>query len=372
MKFKCSTAQFSDVCQNVQRAISSRTTMPALEGILIQAQDGKLFLTGYDLEVGIQTSIEAEIKEEGALVLNARILCDILRKIPVDTVELQSDSRFLANIKGGESRYKINGISSEEYPELPSISGGAPLVVGLGVLREMIKQTIFAVAINPDTKPVHSGVKFEVSEGRLRLAAIDGFRLALRTEPIAYEGQEVSFVVPPKTLNELLKISVDEASEVSISVGKRHIVFDVGVYHVVSRLLDGEFMNYAAAVPAQHKTEAAINTHDFIAAIERISLIITEKIKSPVRCTSSPEEGRILLSCQTGLGTADDSVSADLNGDGFEVGFNNRFLLDALRAADTDEILLRFSSVVLPIVILPPEGDRFLYMVLPVRLKADK
>ncbi len=370
MKFICSAETLSACCQNVQRAISSKTTIPALEGILIRAQAGQLLLTGYDLEVGIQTSMEAEVLEEGALVLNAKVFCEILRRVPGDTVTLESDARCLAGIVCGESSYRINGQSPEEYPELPSITGGSPLMVPQVVLKDMIRQTIFAVAVNPDTKPVHTGVKFEVTAGELRLAAIDGFRLALRREPIAYEGENISFVVPPKTLNELVKLAEDEG-DVAISVGRRHIVFDLGGYHVVSRLLDGEFMNYEMAIPAEHSTTATAETRALIAAIERISLIITEKVKSPIRCDVQTKVGRLEFTCITGVGTARDSVGAAITGAAFEVGFNNRFLLDALRACDTDEIRLLFAGPVAPAIIMPPEGNAFLFMVLPVRLKAE-
>jgi DNA polymerase-3 subunit beta len=371
MKFTCSAAALSEACQNVQRAISSKTTIPALEGIYIHAQGGALALTGYDLEVGIQTQMDAQVSEEGSVVLNAKVLCEILRKLPAETLEMECDSRYLASIASGESRYRINGMGAEEYPELPSIMGGVPLPVKHGLLKEMIRQTIFAVAVNPDTKPIHTGVKFEVSGGELRLAAIDGFRLAVRKEAIAYEGEDLNFVVPPKALNEILKMGSDEDANVAVAVGRRHIVFDIGNYHMVSRLLDGEFMNYQAAIPPSFKTEAAADTRALIAAVERISLIITEKIKSPIRCDILPAEGRLEFSCATGVGTARDSVGADISGDGFEVGFNNRFLLDALRACDTDQVRISFNGAVQPVVILPPEGDGFLFMVLPVRLKNE-
>ncbi|MDR0531167.1 MAG: DNA polymerase III subunit beta [Oscillospiraceae bacterium] len=372
MKFNCSVEAIAEACQNVQRAISSKTTIPALEGILVHALDDRLELTGYDLEVGIQTQIEAQVREAGAVVLNAKVLCEILRKLPGELVELECDSRCLASISCGESRYRINGMGAEEYPELPSIVGGQPLPVPQGTLKEMIRQTIFAVDTNPNNKPIHNGVKFELLPGELRLAAVDGFRLALRKEAIEYEGESMQFVVPPKALNELVRMANEDSAEpVSVAVGRRHIVFDVGQYHMVSRLLDGEFMNYQAAIPTAFKTETAADTRALIGAIERISLIITEKIKSPIRCDILPEEGRLEFSCATGVGTARDSVGADVTGEAFEVGFNNRFLLDALRACDTDQVRLHFNGAVLPVVILPPEGDRYLFMVLPVRLKSE-
>ena len=371
MKFTCSAAALSEACQNVQRAISSKTTIPALEGIYVRAAGGYLELTGYDLEVGIQTSIGAKVLEEGSIVLNAKVLCEILRKLPADHLEMECDSRYLASIAAGESRYRINGMGAEEYPELPSITGGAPLPLPLATLKDMIRQTIFAVAVNPDTKPIHTGVKFEIKPGGICLAAIDGFRLAVRKEAIAYDGDALNFVVPPKALGELMKMGSDDIEEVSVAVGRRHIVFDVGNYHMVSRLLDGEFMNYSAAIPAAYKTVAAADTRGLIGAIERISLIITEKIKSPIRCDVLPAEGRLEFSCATGVGTARDSVGAEITGDNFEVGFNNRFLLDALRACDTDKVKMQFNGAVQPVVILPPEGDGFLFMVLPVRLKSE-
>ena len=369
MKFTCATAALSEACQNVQRAISGKTTIPALEGIYIRALSGALELTGYDLEVGIQTRIDANVAEEGSIVLNAKVFCEILRKLPGDSVEIECDSRYLASITAGESRYRINGMGAEEYPELPSITGGVPLPLPLNTLRDMIRQTIFAVAINPDTKPIHTGVKFEIRPGEIRLVAIDGFRLAVRREAIDYQGDELNFVVPPKALGELMKFG--DSEQVSIAVGRRHIVFDIGNYHMVSRLLDGEFMQYAAAIPGTFKTQAATDTRTLISAIERISLIITEKVRSPIRCDVSQQNGRMEFSCATGVGTARDSVSADVSGESFEVGFNNRFLLDALKACDTDQITLNLNGAVQPVVILPPEGDAFLYMVLPVRLKND-
>ena len=371
MKFSCSTAVLSEACQNVQRAISSKTTIPALEGILIRASEGQLQLTGYDLEVGIQTSMEAAVKEDGVIVLNAKVFCEILRKLPGGSLDFESDARCLATINSGESHFRINGMNAEEYPELPSITGGSPLLLPQEALRDMIRQTIFAVAVNPDTKPIHTGVKFEITAGELRLVAIDGFRLAVRREVIAYDGEDLSFVAPPKALHEIMKLSADGAQDIALAVGKRHIVFEIGKYHMVSRLLDGEFMNYRAAIPAEHRTQLSASVRDLVGAIERISLIITEKIRSPIRCDLTPGQGRMVFSCATGVGTAQDSVGAEITGDAFEVGFNNRFLLDALRACDTDEVRMLFNGAVAPVVILPPEGDAFLFMVLQVRLKTE-
>lgn len=369
MKFICDTASLSAACQNVQRAVSTKTSIPAIEGIYIKALGSELILTGYDLELGITTSVPAKVEENGGIVLTARILCDILRKLPGDSVSVESDERQMAVIRCGEMQYSLIGISPEEYPELPSVSGGFPIVLQQGILREMIRQTIFSVAVN-ENKVVHTGIKFEIEPGEIKLIAVDGFRLAVRKEVIDYSGESISFIVPAKTLSEVVKLfSGEEDATVSIGVGKRHIVFEIGSFTVVSRLLDGEFLNYRSAIPNLVSTTVRVQTQALIDSIERTSLIITDKIKSPLRCIF--EDNLIRISSTTSLGTANDKITAEINGSAVEIGFNNRFLLEALRVCDTDEILLQLNGSVAPILIVPTQGDSFLFLILPVRLKAE-
>ena len=360
MKFVCGTAELSEACLNVQRAVSTKTSIPAVEGILIKAVSGQLILTGYDLELGINTAIKATVEEEGSIIINARILCDIMRKLP----GFESDARLLASIVSGNAKYSLIGMSAEEYPELPSVSGGYPIVINQGVLKDMVRQTIFAVAVN-DSKVVHTGVKFDISGNILKLIAIDGFRLAVRKENIDY----FSFIVPAKTLSEIMKLMNDDDGTISLGVGKRHIVFEIGSYSVVSRLLEGEFLNYESAIPPKCTTRVRVNTRDMINSIDRASLIISEKYKSPIKCVFA--DNMIRLSSVTSLGTASDSVSAEIDGDDVEIGFNNKYLTDALRVADTDEVNFKLNGPVSPIIILPPEGDSFLFLVLPVRIKTE-
>ena len=377
MKFTAETKSLSEACRAVQRAISGKSNISALAGIMIRAVPGALELTGYDLEVGIQTRIEATVQEEGATVLNAKLLCEILRKLPADRLEISSNSSHTASITAGESKYRINGMSADDYPALPSIEGIAPLPLPLQTLKSMIRQTAYAASVDlgMGAKPIHMGVKFELTPGELCLAAIDGFRLAMRKEKIDYQGDALEFVVPPKALAELLKMNGGDATSsaedanVSVVIGSRHIIFSVGDYRMVSRLLEGQFMNYHAAIPKAFKTEAVANVRELIEAIERISLINTEKVKAPIRCNIKPSEKILDFNCATGVGTARDSVAANISGEVFEVGFNNRFLLDALRVCDTDQVKMHFNGAVQPVTILPLEGESFLFMVLPVRLQ---
>lgn len=369
MKFICNTSILADACQSVQRAVSTKTSIPAIEGIFIKALGSELVLTGYDLEMGITTSVPAKVEENGGIVINAKVLCEILRKLPDDSVCFESDERQVAVIRSGEMEYSLIGIAPDEYPELPSVSGVFPIVLQQDILKEMIRQTIFSVAVN-ENKVVHTGIKFEITQNEIKLIAVDGFRLAVRKEVIDYTGEDATFIVPAKSLSEVVKLfSGEENDTVSMCVGKRHIVYEIGQYTVVSRLLDGEFLNYRSAIPNLVSTTVKVNTRKLIESIERTSLIITDKIKSPLRC--SFDDNLIRISSTTALGTANDKIPAEITGAGVEIGFNNRFLLEALRVCDTDEVYLQLNGSVAPIVIVPPEGDRFLFLILPVRLKAD-
>lgn len=366
MKIVCSTETLSQACQNVQRAVSTKTSIPAIEGILLKAENGRLYLTGYDLEVGINTSIEAKVEQDGSIILNARYLCDIIRRLPDEEVEIEADARQLCYIRSGETNYSLNGISAEEYPELPSVTGGAPVIIDQGILKNMIRQTIFAVADN-NSNVVYTGIKFEIEKNQIKLIAVDGVRLAIRTEEIDYDGEELSFIVPGKTLSEVMKLIDEEEADVSLGVGKRHIVFEVNGYSIVSRLLEGEFLDYKSAVPTSFATTVRVSTKTLMSSIDRTSLLITDRLKSPVRCIF--DDNTIKISSITSLGTANDKISAQIDGERIEIGFNNRFLIEALRVCDTDEVLIKLNSPVSPIIILPPEGESFLFLVLPVRLK---
>lgn len=364
MKIICDSAKLAKSCMNVQRTVSGKSTIPALEGILIRASHDSVNLTGYDLEVGTDTYIPAEVEEEGSVVLNARHFCDILRFLPDDTVSIDCDDRNICKIKSGETEYSIIGIASDEYPDIPSVSSGFPIVINQALLKDMIRKTIFSVSTS-ERNPVHCGVKFEITDGKITLVAVDGARLAIRREDIDYSGEDVSFVVPAKTLGEVIKLGEDDDGHYSISVGKRHICFEVGEYKIISRLLEGNFIDYKAAIPMTASTKITVDTRSLIECVERTSLIITDR-SSPVRC--SIENGVMKFSCVTTIGTANDKMAADIEGKDIEIGFNNKFVLDALKACDVDEVRIELNSSNQPIIIVPTNNDKFLYLILPVRI----
>lgn len=365
MKIICNSAELSKAAANVQRTVSNKSTIPALEGILIEAGEGKVTLTGYDLEVGSVIVIDAEVKESGKIILAAKNFCDIMRMLPDDSVLLESDDRNICKIKSGETDYSLIGTSADEYPELPTLSKFSPVKMNLNLLKDMIKRTVFSVSTG-ERNPVHSGVKFEIEKENIVLVAVDGARLAIRREIIEREDENIlNFVVPSKTLNEILKLNADEEAEIEILVGDRHLIFRMDNYEIVSRLLEGNFINYKSAIPMTSSTQVVANTRRLIECIERTSLIITDR-SSPVRLVV--EDGTMKFSSVTAIGTATDKMPAEIEGNKVEVGFNNRFLIDALKATEQEEIRMEFGSSNQPIIIKPFEGDSFFYLVLPVRI----
>lgn len=369
MKIICDTNTLSAACQNIQRSVSNKGTIAALECILIDTKDNGINITGYDLEIGSETYISAFVEEKGKIAINARHLCDIIRLLPESKVTIEVDEKNMCTIKSGEAEYSIIGTPAENYPDLPSVSGSESVTVKQSLLKDMIKKTIYAVAIG-EARPIHTGVKFEINEGKITLIALDGFRLAIRRENIEYNGEALSFVVPSKTLNEIMKYSDEEDGVFSITIGKRHIVFEIGNYRVISRLLDGEFLDYKSAIPAICNTSIKVNTRDLIECVERTSLLVsTEKIKTPVRCLIQGNE--IKLSNVTSLGKAKDKCIAEISGNGLEIGFNARFMLDALKVCDEEVINIELNTSATPIIITPENKDNFLFLILPMRLKNE-
>ncbi len=365
MKFVCEKNMLLDAVSKVGRAVAGKSVHPSLEGILLKANNATLSLAGYDLELGITTRIEAEVEEPGNIVLSAKLFGDIVRRLPNEEVEITVDEKLNVYIKSGKSEFHILGISAAEYPELPTVDEGVGFALPQSTLGSMIRQTIFAVSQN-DSRPVHKGILFEMEENTLRLVAVDGSRLALRCEKIS-NSEEMKFVIPGKTLLEVMKLLNDEDTPVTLAVGRRHVVMEINGYAVISRLLEGEFLSYKKAIPSDFSTVIRVKTRDLMDGVDRAALVINDYMKSPLVC--SFDDGEIKLSCTTSMGSVNDSLTADVDGEAVEIGFNSRYVMDALRNTECDEIRIEIKGALSPMKILPVEGDSFLFMVLPVRLK---
>ena len=367
MRFICKRATLSEAALGAARAAVAKSAIPSLEGILLRAEKNSVFLTGYDLEMGITTEISASIGREGQIVLGARLLCEILRRMDCDDVELTAGDDLVVEIKGGNSHFSIVGTDSADYPEIPVFSFESRASIPGKTLKGMIDQTLFAVSVN-DQKPVHTGSLFELSEDLLTVVSVDGFRQALCREKIE-NHREQSFVVPGKTLGDLSKM-ISEDDDVVLDIGKRHIAFSFGSYRIFSRLLEGAFLDYKNTLPKESALSVRVGTRLLQDAIERTSLLITDRLRSPLKV--SFEDGLIKMNATTAMGKAYDEVRAVMRGDTVRMGFNNRYLLDALRAAGCEEVRIEVSGPLSPIEILPPDGDSFLFLVLPVRLKTEE
>ena len=367
MRFKCMRSDLSFAVGNVSRAVSAKATIPALEGVLIKAYSDKLEISGYDLEIGIVTKIEATVMEEGEIVVSARLFNEIIRKLPEEIVSVETDERMITYINSGAADYQIVGINSSEYPELPNVEELSFFSINAELLKNMIRQTLFAVSDNM-AKPIYTGSLFDIDGGIFRIVSVDGFRMAIREENIDSD-LSVKFVVPGKTQSEILKLITDNEKNVDIIVGQRHIVLKIEDYDIVSRLIEGSFLDYKTTVPRTAATEFVINTRILASAVERMALLTNEKLQSPVRCSISEDE--IKLSCSTTVGRANDMIPVAVRGNDVEIGFNNRYLLDALKNADTDEVKVILNGSLSPMIIKPVSGDSFTFLVVPMRLAAE-
>lgn len=367
MKFTVNKSDITEAVSNIQRAVSTKTSIPALEGILLSATETGLELCAYDLELGITTVIPAFVMEPGKAVLSAKLFSDIVRRTPAETVTVSVDEKNMATLESGYSRFSIIGIPAEEFPELPKLSDSTQISLPGALLKSMIRQTLFAIA-ESDAKPIHQGSLFSLENSILDVVSVDGYRLAVRREPVDF-SEDLSFVVPGKTLSELLKLIKDSEEPVEISAGRRHILFKIDNYTVISSLLEGEFLNYKAAIPPESQTEVVLKTREAIDSVERVSLLITDRLKSPIRCLFDNNE--VKLNCTTSMGRASDQLDVEMTGQSVEIGFNNRYLLEALRNTECDEVKVQLGGPLSPMKVVPKEGDSFLFLVLPVRLKSE-
>ena len=366
MKFSCEKSLLVNGISIASRTVSPKSSIPALEGIYVRA-GMELYLSGYNLETGITVTVPASITETGSCVMPARLFFDIIRKLPDEDVTISVDNQFKVSIRSGIASFTITAMSAEDYPALPDVEYENAIQIPQNKLRELISGTIFAVSENM-ARPVQTGCLMEVESNSITMVAVDGFRLALRRFlPETPLDREVKFVIPSAALKELEKILGDTDDPAAFTLGRKHILFEVGAVTLVCRVLEGEFLDWRRVVPENNPIQIGANRAQLTASIDRVSLIVSEKLKSPVRCRFGKDKAEFHT-----IGEARDSC--DLAGDGkdLEIGFNCRYFLDALKAVPTEHVILELSNGLSPIILTPSDGSTsFLYMVLPVRLKAE-
>lgn len=370
MKFTCEKALLVSAISVASRTVAPKSAIPSLEGLLMKA-GVKVMLTGYNLETGITVGVPADIAEPGECIMPARLFFDIIRKLPDDEVTVSVDESFRVSIRGGISSFTITAMTAEDYPELPDVESEKGIPVPQRELREMISGTIFSASENM-ARPIHTGCLFEIADESVTVVAVDGYRLALRRYiPEQPLERTVKFVAPAAALKEVEKILDDTDDPAVIYLGTKHILFMIGDATLVCRILEGEFLDWRRVLPQNNPIKVAANVREVTDSIERVSLVISEKIKSPVRCTFGHNTADFRTTST--IGEAHDMCSTAGDGKDLEIGFNSRYLLDALRAVPTPEVSLELINGLSPIVLNPCDGSgKFSYMVLPVRLKAGE
>jgi DNA polymerase-3 subunit beta len=334
--------------------------------------DTELRLTGYNLETGIRTVVPADVSEGGSLVLSARLFGDIIRRLPDDMVSISTEG-LTVHIQCGVSEFHIQGIDPEEFPELPMVEPQNALELTRGTVSDMINRTIFAVSSN-EGRPILTGSLFEVVGETLTVVSVDGQRLALRREKLEKApGRDFSFVVPGVALGEVRSICGDGDETVSITTGSRHVLFQIGSTLLVTRRLEGEFLNYRQSVSWKCPIHLNVEVKRLMTAIDRVSLILQEGSKNPLRCIVG--DGLLYLSSVTAIGNASDQCPVEGSGDDLHIGFNHKFMMDALKAVPTEKAKLLMGTPSTPCIIVPEEEaegeESFLFMVLPVRMSAS-
>ena len=367
MRFTCEKNMLVAGLNIAGRTVAQKSSMTVIEGILCQAEDG-LSLTGYNMETGITYKIEADVADPGQCVLPAKLFGDIIRRLPEGPVTVVVDASYKVSIRAGYASFTISSESAEDYPELPDVGSGRRVSIPQSELKDMIGGTLFAVSEN-QARPVHTGVKFEVEENAISAIAVDGFRLARRTyHPEEATGLRLNFVVPAAGLKEVEKILTDSEENAAFTLGIKHILFEIGNATLICRLLEGDFLDWRRVVPTNCPVKLCAHVSDLAASIERVGLIVSEKYKSPVRCVFSNQV--LLLKTNTTIGAAEDRCTIAGDGKELEIGFNVRYLADALRVIPSEEVILELTNGLSPIVLTPAEEKYdFSYMVLPVRIK---
>lgn len=370
MKFTCEKALLVSAISVASRTVAPKSAIPSLEGLLIKA-GVKVMLTGYNLETGITVGVPAVIVETGECILPARLFFDIIRKLPDEEVTVTVDEKFRVFIRGGISSFTITAMSAEDYPELPDVESEKGIPVPQRELRDMISGTIFSASENL-ARPIHTGCLFEICDESVSVIAVDGYRLALRRYfPEQSLERTVKFVAPAAALKEVEKI-LDETDEPAmIYLGTKHILFTIGEATLVCRILEGEFLDWRRVLPQNNPIRVAASVREVTDSIERVSLVISEKVKSPVRCTFGQNTADFRT--VSTIGEAHDMCSTAGDGHDLEIGFNAKYLLDALRAVPTPEVSMELINGLSPIVLNPCDGSgKFSYMVLPVRIKTGE
>jgi len=371
MIFTCSQAAMSDAISAALRAVTPKSPNLILEGVRVRAAGNKAVLFCTDSEIGIECSVSADVVREGEAVVNARLFNDIVRSMPDTSVRFETVDEVRMKVVSGDSVFELYIIQTDAFPEFPEFEQDNVFTVDQANLRRLFAQTVFAVGVDETRKPL-TGLLLESDEGVLNVVGVDGYRIALRKEENKGSAGSLSLIVPSRSVSELVKIIPQEAGELNLYAGRGQAVVAFGGCRMFTRLIDGEFLNYKYIIPDGFVTQAVVSRAMLLESVERAALILNFDNYRKYPVILQLKDGRMTVRAMSELGTVEEDILvADHQGDNMEVAFNPRFLIDALRAADDNEVLFRFTTKVGQCVIRPINNDRYVYLILPVRVGTE-
>ena len=367
MKLVCSKANLLNGVQIVSKAVPSKTTMSILECILVDTTNGEIKLTANDMELGIETTIEGQIIEKGIIALDAKIFLEIVRKLPDSDITIETDASFKTVITCEKAKFTIIGKSGEDFSYLPAVERDDSIVISQFTLKELVRQTIFSISDNDNNK-LMTGELFEISEGNLKVVGLDGHRIAIRNIKLDGRADNVRVVIPGKTLQEISKIlNADAESFVNIYFTNNHVLFEFDQTHVVSRLIEGDYFKINQMLSNDYETKVSINKKEFLDSIDRANLLIREGDKKPI--IINIQNGLLQVNVNSAVGALNEDIDIDKEGKDIMIGFNPKFLMDALRVIDDENITMYLVNHKSPCFIRDKE-ENYIYLILPVNFTA--
>lgn len=367
MRFSCHQKALLSSINIVQKAVSSKTTLPILKGIYIEALDNYLKLVATDLEIGIEHIVEAKTHNKGSVVVDARLFSEIIRKLPDAEVEISLEENNQIYIKCENSEFNIVSYNSQDFPELPTIEEDYSYEISQDLFKNMIRQTVFATS-QDESRPVLTGALVEIENDTLNMVALDGYRLALKKGKIQSHIDN-KVIIPAKTLSEINRIISDNEEQLTITLTNNHALFVIGNTKMISRLLEGEFINYKQILPKEYKSKVKVKTRNLLDSIERASLVAREGKNNLVKFTISDD--KMTITSNSELGKVHEQIYIDFEGEEVEIAFNSKYLIDVLKIMEDEEVYLEFTTNLSPGILKPVSNDNYIYLILPVRLSSN-
>ncbi len=367
MKFICKQAELLNALSISLKAVPSKTSLPILECILLETLEEGVRITSNDMELGIESVVEGRVDKKGKVALNARIFSDIVRKLPEDIVIIEVDSSYTAFITCGKAKFKIAGQSGEDFPALPTFQKNRAVTISQFTLKELIRQTIFSVSDNENNK-VMTGEYFEIQDNMLKVTSLDGHRISIRSVQLKEAYEPCSVIIPGKTLVEIGKIlSGDMDKEVKLYFIDRHVVVEFDKTVILSRLIEGKYYNVKQMISTDYDTKLVVNKRELMDCIDRAILLVKESERRPIIIDIF--DGAMSLNMNSSLGTMDEEIMVQKEGNDLTIGFNPKFLMDALRAIEDEEVSIYMTNAKAPCFIRNTE-ESYIYLILPVNFTA--